>query len=430
MSELSVKHSSDAADLKQVAADFGRIVHHTPSLVAKPSDAADIKAVIDFARREKLSVAARGCGHSTHGQAQVSGGVVLDMSGLGQVGEIEGDSVWVGGGASWANIVDKTTTAGFAPPTLTDYLGLSVGGTLSAGGVSGTSFHSGIQTDNVLELEVVTGAGEVVQCSSTSNRELFDAVRAGVGQCGIIARARIRVVPVPPMVTMYQFGYPDIDSIVDQHLALAKGKAFSYLDSIISVDPTGARQYVMTAMLPKDAELPKSVTGAKVMALDCPYVMFAHRLEQFVIPALKQLGVWDGPHPWLDVFIPEQHVKQFVTTADRENHTAADGFVLIYALRRSLCETPLFSMPEGTDEWFCLVDLLRNSPPDQVEAKLESNERLCELATTLGAGIYPIGSMPSANWTKLYPWSKVQAAKATFDPDGILTPGQGPVRGE
>jgi FAD/FMN-containing dehydrogenase len=51
------------------------------------------------------------------------------------------------------------------PPVFTDYLELSVGGTLSAGGIGGTSPRFGGQVDNVAELEVVTGAGERMVCS-------------------------------------------------------------------------------------------------------------------------------------------------------------------------------------------------------------------------------------------------------------------------
>ena len=45
---------------------------------------------------------------------------------------------------------------------LTDYLELSVGGTLAVGGVGATSIEPGVQSDHVLELEVVTGEGRAV----------------------------------------------------------------------------------------------------------------------------------------------------------------------------------------------------------------------------------------------------------------------------
>ncbi len=45
------------------------------------------------------------------------------------------------------------------PPVFTDYIELSIGGTLSLGGIGGTSYRYGVQVDNVLSLEVVTVMG-------------------------------------------------------------------------------------------------------------------------------------------------------------------------------------------------------------------------------------------------------------------------------
>src|SRR5262249_30553885 len=64
-----------------------------------------------------------------------------------------------------------------------------VGGTLSVGGIGGMSHLYGMQTDNVLELNVVVADGRELTCSATQNTDLFNAVRAGLGQVGIITRA-------------------------------------------------------------------------------------------------------------------------------------------------------------------------------------------------------------------------------------------------
>ena len=59
-----------------------------------------------------------------------------------------------------------TLPRGLTPPVLTDYLNLSVGGTLAVGGVGATTPRYGLQSDNVLEIDVVTGRGEVLTCSA------------------------------------------------------------------------------------------------------------------------------------------------------------------------------------------------------------------------------------------------------------------------
>jgi cytokinin dehydrogenase len=52
----------------------------------------------------------------------------------------------------------------------------------------------------VLFVPSVAGTGEVVTCSPTQSPELFFAVLGGLGQFGIITRARIPLQLAPPKV--------------------------------------------------------------------------------------------------------------------------------------------------------------------------------------------------------------------------------------
>jgi cytokinin dehydrogenase len=47
------------------------------------------------------------------------------------------------------------------------------------------------------------GTGEVVNCSEEQNGELFYSVLGGLGQFGIITKARILLEPAPTMVIMH-----------------------------------------------------------------------------------------------------------------------------------------------------------------------------------------------------------------------------------
>lgn len=63
----------------------------------------------------------------------------------------------VGGELLWIDVLKATLRQGLAPVSWTDYLYLSVGGTLSNAGISGQAFQRGPQITNVLELDVITG---------------------------------------------------------------------------------------------------------------------------------------------------------------------------------------------------------------------------------------------------------------------------------
>lgn len=163
---LSVKES----DVDSASRDFGLMSRTRPLAVFRPGSADDVARVI-MASFDSPSggfpVSAMGHGHSINGQAHAANGVLIRMGrGHSSVGYIEPDApmvsaegryVDVWGGELWIDVLRSTLEYGLAPKSWTDYLYLSVGGTLSNAGISGQAFNHGPQISNVLELDVVTG---------------------------------------------------------------------------------------------------------------------------------------------------------------------------------------------------------------------------------------------------------------------------------
>lgn len=152
-------------NIHHAANDFGNRYHCLPAAVLYPKSVRDIsstvKHVFEMGTTSVLTVAARGHGHSLEGQAQAPQGVVINMESLQErkmffhTGEFP--YVDVSGGELWINILHEGLKHGLAPKSWTDYLHLTVGGTLSNAGISGQAFRHGPQINNVYELEVVTG---------------------------------------------------------------------------------------------------------------------------------------------------------------------------------------------------------------------------------------------------------------------------------
>ncbi|KAL0338945.1 UNVERIFIED_CONTAM: Cytokinin dehydrogenase 3, partial [Sesamum angustifolium] len=177
---------NDSDSIKKASNDYGNIVHEIPSAVLFPSSIKDISNLVRSSneRSPPFTVAARGRGHSVRGQAMARGGVVVDMTALNKSRsrirvsgkESSGFYADVGGEQLWIDVLRATLKRGLAPVSWTNYLYLSVGGTLSNAGISGQSFQRGPQINNVLELDVITGKGEFMTCSRDRNPELFFAV--------------------------------------------------------------------------------------------------------------------------------------------------------------------------------------------------------------------------------------------------------------
>jgi cytokinin dehydrogenase len=424
------------------AEDFGHIVHHRPWAVLEPGDVDDIAVMLRFCTRHRIQAAPRGQGHQTFGQAQVQGGLVIDTSPLDQI-EVAGQHAVVGAGARWSAVVRAAVRAGRTPPVLTDYLELSVGGTLSAGGIGGTSPRYGAQVDNVLALEVVTGAGDRVICSPEHQAELFHAVLAGLGQCAVIVRAAVRLVPAPKKVRHYILFYPSIDALTaDQRLVQADGR-FSFVEGEAEMNPKGPGWlYYLEAGAYYDSTPPdddKLLAGlhyekGSEQINDLGYYDFLDRLAS-AIAFLKSTGEWNDPHPWWNMFLPGSVTDKFasgVMAGLTEADIGASGVILLYPVRRERLTAPLLRVPD--EEVIFLFSVLRTAAPDSggalpVRELLAANRKLFEQARRLGGYQYPIGSIPltPADWRQHYgqEWRFLAAARRRYDPAGILTPGQG-----
>jgi FAD/FMN-containing dehydrogenase len=433
---------TDAATRASAAEDFGHIVHRTPIAVLVPGSIEDIVKMVHFAHAHGIQVAgARGIGasHGTNGQSQVEGGVVIDMSALDQIHAIDAHSAYVDAGVRWIDLIGATAALGKSPPTLTDFIGLSIGGTLSVGGIGGQAFRHGLQVDNVLELEVVTGKGKRVTCSPTENTELFDAVRAGLGQFGIIVRARIKLVDVAPMVRTYTAVYTDLAVLTADQEAAIDGGQFDYVEG--SVFWAGAdwqyqielAKYYDPAAPPDDAALLAGLHAVPgtAAATDATYFDFANRLAP-TLAFLESIGAMGLPHPWIDQFVPGSGVVPFVesvlsqiTPADTGN-----GPILIYPFNRDKLTAPFLRVPDEARIYLFAVLRFTAPPlPETVAAQIAHNRAIFDANTAIGGKLYPIDSIPMtrADWEAHYQplWSTFEAAKALFDPNHVLTPGQG-----
>jgi cytokinin dehydrogenase len=430
------------AALSADADDFGHIIHNRPWAVLKPGDIDDIVVMLRFCNEQQIRAAPRGQGHATYGQAQVSGGLVIEMSTLDAI-DVGTDSVEVEAGARWSSVLGATLPQGLTPPVFTDYLELSVGGTLSVGGVGGASPHYGAQVDTVMELEVVTGAGQRVVCSPTQAPDLFYAVLAGLGQCAVLARATLRLVPAAANVRQYILYYPSVDALTaDQRLVQADGR-FSWAEGEAELNPNGPGWlYYLQAGAYYDSTPPDDETligdlnfenGTQQIS-DMSYYDFVDQLAP-AVAYLESTGEWYDPHPWWNMFLPGSATDAFVSgvMADlTEADIGASGVILLYPLRRSLLQAPLLRVPD--EPVIFVFSLLRTAAPDSggalsANVMLSDNRALFERGRALGGYEYPIGSIPmtKADWVEHFGprWQFLAAARQRYDPGGILTPGQG-----
>ncbi|MBA0697685.1 hypothetical protein Goari_021215 [Gossypium aridum] len=468
-------------DFKQVhhaAKDFGNRYSFLPSAVLHPKSASDIattvKHIWEMGPGSHLTVAARGHGHSLQGQAQTHRGVVINMESLqGPKMKVHTGNfpyVDVSGSELWINILHETLKHGLAPKSWTDYLHLTVGGTLSNAGISGQAFRHGPQISNVRQLEVVTGKGEVVNCSEKQNSDLFYSVLGGLGQFGIITRARISLEPAPKMVKWIRVLYTDFATFAkDQEMLISGESTFDYIEGFVIINRTGLLNNWRSSFNSNDSaqashfksdgrtlfclELAKyfnpeemAIVNQEIMTSlsqlnhipstlfqsQVPYIEFLDRVHISEIK-LRSKGLWEVPHPWLNLLIPRSNIHIFAQQVFGNILTnTSNGPILIYPVNKSKWDNRTsVVLPE--EDVFYLVAFLSSAAPsstgsDGLEHILSQNKRILELCEIDGLGVKQYLPHYSTNgeWRSHFgpQWEAFVHRKSTYDPLAILAPGQ------
>ncbi|CAL0304778.1 unnamed protein product [Lupinus luteus] len=363
--KLALKLSLNNQTLSLASSDFGLIIHKTPLAVFEPSSVNDIRDLIKYSNSLPMpfTIAERGPAHSTHGQTLTHDGVVLNMTRLGDSRNgsrivVYDEYVDVGGEQLWIDVLRTTYKHGLTPFAWTDYMYVSVGGTLSNAGINGRMFRFGPQISNVLELDVVTGKGDLIKCSPVKNSELFYAVLGGLGQFGVITRARIPLGPAPTTAMLDCMQVKRLSLVYNDFSALTKDQ--EHLISFHQRNDTSAPDFVsgyvlvvnqapfdlsfypthfqpiisslvtkygiiytieltkyydnnsQTHMKEEVASLLKGLNYIPIFAFekDQSYEEYQNRLHTTELVAISK-GFWNVPHPWLNLLIPRSRISDF-----------------------------------------------------------------------------------------------------------------------
>ena len=338
--------SGEQVDLDPRSRDFGRMIERTPSAVARPKSVEDVSRIVRWAANEEVRLSIRGGGHSQGGQSLAERGLVIDTIWLGRV-EIAGSNlVRAQGGAQWGSIVDALRGTRRLPRVLVDTAEVSVGGTLSAGGFGTTSHRHGVQAGQVEQLEVVTGTGERVLCSHSRNPGLFNAVRCGQGQFGIVTDAWIRLRKAGKRIRQYELRYRDFDRFASDFEQVLDEDRFDHLRAETRVHD---REIVMSAGIEHDERLED---GMVLDGLRYDEIVSANDSTDVGRAGMYPRWAFSRRmfHPWRDWFMPWEALRAVLAQPwldpDRVPR-APDIWIGIYPIASRAINAPLFMRPAG-----------------------------------------------------------------------------------
>jgi hypothetical protein len=184
------------ADYEAARKVYNGMIDKRPALIARPVDAADVSAAVQFARDHQLLLAVRGGGHNGGGLGTCDDGLVIDLSAMRGVRvDPKARTARVGGGCVWGDVDHATHVYGLAAPTgIISTTG--VGGLTLGGGVGNLSRKCGLTIDNLLEVDMVLADGRHVIANADEYPDMFWAVRGGGGNFGVVTSFLFRLHPI------------------------------------------------------------------------------------------------------------------------------------------------------------------------------------------------------------------------------------------
>jgi FAD/FMN-containing dehydrogenase len=140
----------------------------------------------------------------------------LDTTGLTGVISVDQDArtADVAGMCTYEDLVAATLPYGLSPLVVPQLKTITLGGAVTGLGIESASFRNGLPHESVLELDILTGAGEVVTASRDQHADLFRAFPNSYGTLGYSVRLKIELEPVKPFVALTHLRFHEVAELV------------------------------------------------------------------------------------------------------------------------------------------------------------------------------------------------------------------------
>jgi FAD/FMN-containing dehydrogenase len=167
-------------------------------------------------------------------------GTGLDVSALqGVIGiDEQARTADVQGMCTYERLVQTTLARGLMPLVVPQLKTITVGGAVSGLGIESSSLRNGLPHESVLELDILTGAGEIIRATRREHRDLFEAFPNSYGSLGYALRVRMELEPVSPYVALRHVRFSNLDELIAAVAAIGstgswRGEQVDFIDGVM-----------------------------------------------------------------------------------------------------------------------------------------------------------------------------------------------------
>jgi FAD/FMN-containing dehydrogenase len=140
----------------------------------------------------------------------------LDTSGLTGVIAVDPNArtADVAGMCTYEDLVAATLPYGLSPLVVPQLKTITLGGTVTGLGIESASFRNGLPHESVLEMDILTGTGDVLTVSPEKHPDLYRGFPNSYGTLGYSVRLKIELETVKPFVALRHLRFHTLGDLV------------------------------------------------------------------------------------------------------------------------------------------------------------------------------------------------------------------------
>ena len=164
----------------------------------------------------------------------------LDTSGLNGVIAVDPQArtADVAGMCTYEDLVAVTLRYGLSPLVVPQLKTITLGGAVTGLGIESASFRNGLPHESVLEMDILTGTGDIVRAAPDEHSDLFRAFPNSYGTLGYSVRLKIELEPVKPFVALRHLRFRSLTDLIEAMDRIVEtgglnGDRVDYLDGVV-----------------------------------------------------------------------------------------------------------------------------------------------------------------------------------------------------
>lgn len=202
---------------------------------------------------------------------------------------------------TYEHLVAETLPLRLIPLVVPQLRTITLGGAVTGLGIESTSFRNGFPHESVLEMDVLTGAGDLV--TVRPGDALFDAFPNSYGSLGYVTRLRIELETVPAYVELRHLRFHDHEQLADELAAVVASAqhAGARVDGVDGVVFAPEESYLTLATWTDQPGPVSEYTGQKI------YYRSLQRRHTDRLTMHDYLWRWDTDWFWCSRAFGAQH---------------------------------------------------------------------------------------------------------------------------